>query len=740
VARLSVGSLSAGALHQLLRDQLGSPFARQTLLRIHAASGGNPYFAIELARSLGANVDPLEPLPVPATLEGLLRGPIGRLAQPTRDAIAIVAALGSTSESILARAGISADALEPALAAHVIEREGGTIRFAHPLLASILYQDLGPRRRSLHARVAQVVDDPVVRARHLALSRAAPSADIAARLDDAAQLASDRGASAIAAELAEQAGRLTPRSRHEDRRRRALAAARAHRAAGEWTRARAIALDLLADGQGGPGRAEALILLSELEGGEAAARRLEEALREAGSHPALESLIHCRLAWATRFAGGFDHADAALTLAEALDDDDLRTRARAVQATLSWFAGSAPAPDDLLTVAQQLPAALGGDRLVQEGTQAIVNTFAIAPRIDEARAMFERDHAEWRERDEPRSARALWGLAWLEFWAGRWELAAEHAARAHDTAIQYGLEVPQDHLPISVIAVHRGQLDTAREHSERALAMAEAQFGFHPPQHMAVLALVALWEGETAAALDWFQRAGKRAASLGWGEPSLRWWTADHAELLLEAGRADDASRLVEAWDADAVRVNRPWVGAQVTRSRGLIAAAGGDIDGALTLLARAVDLHEAVGDPFGRARALLALGAARRRDRQKRPAREAIDAAIGAFNELGASTWAARATDEARRVSGRTRQDGLTAAERGIAALVAQGKTNREIASVLFLGERTVASHLTHIYAKLGLRSRTELAHRLRTPAGDPTGAGQDSEVLTFPARRPRP
>jgi hypothetical protein len=50
------------------------------------------------------------------------------------------------------------------------------------------------------------------------------------------------------------------------------------------------------------------------------------------------------------------------------------------------------------------------------------------------------------------------------------------------------------------------------------------------------------------------------------------------------------------------------------------------------------------------------------------------------------------------------------------------------------------VASHLTHIYAKLGLRSRTELAHRLRTPPGDPTGAGQDSEVLTFPARRPRP
>jgi len=716
VEHLAIGPLSVGALHRLLRDRLGTPFARQTLLRIHERSGGNPFFALELARVLDVDVDPLEPLPVPETLEELLRARIADLPAATREALALASALGTPSESLLARAGVSADALEPAAEAHVIEREDGTIRFTHPLLSSVLYQDLGEKRRSIHARIARSAEDPLLRARHLALSKDEPDADVAALLDEAVGLAVERGASAVAAELAEHAVRLTPPHAVDERRRRALAAAIAHQAAGEWTRARTIATDLLAETEIGPWRAEALILLSELESVDRAAELLEEALREAASRPALQSLIHCRLAWVTRFRAGFDHAGAALELAEQLDDDVLRARARAVQAILGWFAGSAEAPGDLPALAQHLPGAVGGERLVQEATQAIVNTFAPSSKRNEARAMLEREYREWRDRDEPRSARALWGLAWLEFWAGRWPLAAEHAARAHDIAIQYGLEVPQDHLPIAVIAVHRGQLELAREHSERALDLAEAQFGSHPPQHMAVLGLVALSSGDPSTAVNWLEKADSRAAALEWGEPSVRWWTPDHVELLLELGRIDDAIHLVDVWEADAARVSRAWVLADVTRCRGLVAAAHGDVEQALALLAQALAEHEAVGDPFGRARALLALGVVRRRARQKRPARQAIEAAVEAFETIGASGWAANARAELGRVSGRKRVAGLTAAERRVAALVAEGRTNREVASALFLGERTVASHLTHIYAKLGVRSRTELAGRLRT------------------------
>ena len=716
VQRLPVGPLSIGALHRFLRDRLDRSFARQTLLRIHERSAGNPFFALELARVRDDDVDPLQPLPVPETLDELLRARISGLPAYTREALEFVSALGTTSESLLEQAGVSADALEAAAVAHVIERENGTIRFTHPLLSSVLYRDMGEKRRSVHGHIAEIVEDPLLRARHLALSRDTPDADVAAVLDDAARLAADRGASAVAAELAEQALRLTPLERLDERHGRALAAARAHHAAGEWTRAQAIAMDLLAETEIGPLRAEALVLLAEVESVERAVELLEEALREAVSRPALQSVIHCRLAWATRFKqASEDHVGAALELANELDDDALRARARAVQAILGWFAGDAEASDDLSARARDFASAVGGEQLVQEATLAVVNTLAPSSKRDEARTLLEREHEEWRERDEPRSARALWSLAWVEFWAGRWTLAAAHAAHAHDIAIQYGLEVPQDHLPIAVIAVHRGQLELAREHSERALELAEEQFVLHPPQHMAVLGLVALWSGESSAAAEWFGKADRRAAELGWGESSVRWWTPDYSELLLELGRIGDAVRVLDVWERDAARVGRDWVLAHVTRSLGLVAAAQGNVDGATSLLRQAIEQHENVGDPFGQARAQLALGIVLRRARQKRGAREAIEAAVVGFEHLGAETWVEKARDELGSIGGRTREKGLTAAERRVAVLVAEGRTNREVAAALFLGQRTVASHLTHIYAKLGVRSRTELSRWLR-------------------------
>lgn len=714
VQRLALGPLSVGAVHQFLRDRLGRPFARQTLLRIHERSGGNPFFALELARVLDANVDPLEPLPVPETLDELLRARIAGFPASTRQALALAAAVGTTSESLLERAGVVAEVLGPALEAHVIERRDGTIRFTHPLLSSVLYRDLGARRRSVHGQIAAIVEDPLVRARHLALSQESPDLEVAGVLDQSAQLAITRGAPAVAAELAEHAVRLTPADACDDVRRRALVAARAHQAAGEWTRARAIAADLLAETGSGSWRVEARILLAELEGLDRAAALLQQALPDATPHPALQSAIHCRLAWATRFKRRFDHARAALELADELDDDALRAQARAVQAILDWFEGKAEAPEDLPALVQHLPGALGGERLVQEATLAIVNTLAPSSRRDEARALLDRERRDWLERDELRSARALWGLAWVEFWAGRWELAADYAAGAQSISVQYGLELPQDHLPIAVIAVHRGQFELARAHSERALELAEDQLGFHPPQHMAVLALVALGGGDPSTAARRFERADRQAAALRWGEPSVRWWSSDYAELMLELGRIADAARILDDWEADAKRVARDWVLAHVTRSRGLLAAADGDVDRALVLLSRAVDEHESVGDSFGQARALLALGTTRRRARQKRPARQTIEAAMVAFERIGAAGWAATASGELGRFGGRQPTAGLTAAERRVAILVARGQTNREVAAALFLGERTVASHLTHIYAKLGVRSRTELANRV--------------------------
>ena len=299
-----------------------------------------------------------------------------------------------------------------------------------------------------------------------------------------------------------------------------------------------------------------------------------------------------------------------------------------------------------------------------------------------------------------------------------WSLEARRriAEQAHDISIQYGLEVPQDHLPSAVIAVHRGRLELARRHSERAFELADEQFvaRLHPPQHMAVMGLASLWEGDRATAEEWLEKAEQCAAELEWHEPSLRWWTGDYAELLLELGRIEDAVRMVDEWEADAQRVSREWVLGHVVRMRGLVAAARGSVDEAQALLQLAVTREEETGDPYGRARALLTLGVLLRRARQKRAARDAISAAVEGFKEIGADSWLVKARGELGSVGGRRREEGLTAAERRVAVLVAEGRTNREVAAALFLGERTVASHLTHVYAKLGIRSRTELARVL--------------------------
>jgi len=715
--QLVVGPLSVGALHRFLRDRLGTSFPRQTLLRLHERSGGNPFFALELARNLPEDIDPLQPLPVPETVEELVSARISALPAPTRNALAFAAAVGTTSVSLLDRAGVVADALDAAVAARVIERENGMIRFTHPLLSSVLYADLGEERRGVHARIAEIVEEPVLRARHIALSTDMPNADVARLLDDAAALAADRGAAAVAAELAEQALRLTPPEGRDERRRRALAAARAHLAAGEWTRARTIGNELLAGTETGPLRAEALLLLAEFEHDDLAVPVLEEALREASSDPGLQASINIRLAFAERFRKGFTSAHAgtrsALELADRLDDDLLRFEALAQLHMLGGMVGDAETPAYAMR-ARELAAAAGDPRLVREANILVAGMQFDSGDIDERRAVLEHEYQVGQERDELFSAEVLWELSWIELWGGHWELAAEHGARARDVRIQYGVERNQDYIPITWVAAHRGQLELAVEESERALKLCEEQIGFHPPLLAAVPGLVALWRGDAVTAAARLGEADRQAAKLGWGAPDARPWTADYAEALLELGRTDEAERVIDVWETDAERLGRRRVLAHVTRCRGLAAAARGAVDEAVSLLEQAAARHDEVGDAFGRARALLALGILRRRARQKRPAREAIHAALGGFEQLGAATWVEKARAELGRIGGRVREEGLTAAERRVAVLVAAGRTNREVAAELFLGERTVAGHLTRVYAKLGVRSRTELARRL--------------------------
>ena len=139
---------------------------------------------------------------------------------------------------------------------------------------------------------------------------------------------------------------------------------------------------------------------------------------------------------------------------------------------------------------------------------------------------------------------------------------------------------------------------------------------------------------------------------------------------------------------------------------------------------------------PFEHARALLALGAVQRRSKRRREARATLETALATFERLGAELWAERARGELKRISGRAATPGaLTPAEERVAALVAEGKTNREVAAALYLSERTVEGHLSHVFGKLGVRSRTELARALAAEQGVASSNPGDSPVSGVPA-----
>jgi DNA-binding CsgD family transcriptional regulator len=717
IVRLRTGPMSVGAIQMLLRQRLGATLSRPTLLELHEVSGGNPFYALELARA-GA-VDPgrdsRQRLAVPPSLERLVNARLGGLDAVTRRALLLIATHGRFPVALVAALEVPPEALDAARAANVIETADGVVRFTHPLLASALYQGAaGEARRAAHRRMAAVVDDPVPRGRHLALASDEPSEELAADLESAASAARHRGMPIAAAELAGHALRLTPTDALDDRHRRALATARAQFEAGEGGRARAMAADLAAVVPAGRTRAEVLLLQADLEPPGMAVALLTDALGQTESAPELQAAIHARLADEGRYTKGIAwaerHASVSLRLAERLDDDALRATALSILASVRFDRGDRHALE-LAERAYRLAAGLDDAQQVKNAGWSVGYVLLMSGLYERARVWMEGQLNEWRDRDEQVRSELLWYLSAVEFQSGNWSVASEYAEQVREIGAQYGIELPQHHLTPAQIALHRGQIAVARDHSRRALSLARGQL---LPMHIGILGTCDLWSGNPQAALASFLRAEEAADGRGWSEPAMRLWRGEYAEALLQLGRIEDAAVLVADWELRAARLGRERVLVEALRCRGQIAAARGDLATAGDLLEAAVDRSQAAGEPFARARALLALGVVRLRARQKRTAREALEAALAGFEALGAAGWAATARGELARIGGRERIEGLSPSELRVAELVAEGRTNREIASLLFLGERTVAGHLTHVYAKLGIRSRTELARRL--------------------------
>ena len=330
--------------------------------------------------------------------------------------------------------------------------------------------------------------------------------------------------------------------------------------------------------------------------------------------------------------------------------------------------------------------------------------------------------------DEVTEVEPLWGLSVLEWRAGNWDLAARFARDLLALAAQTGAEgeEPVWDLAPTVIAAHRGQIVDARARAEHALARAGEQ-GNRRAQamHLWMLGFIELSGDDPAAALEHLRPAWQIYDELGYFEPGHRLELADTLEASIAVGELDEAERRLVPWEGRARALDRAWAIAITARCRARLLAVRGDLESAFAAFDDALAAHERSVYPFEHARTLLALGATQRRAKQRGAARATLEQALGTFEQLGAPLWAEKTRAELARIGGRSRSRGeLTESEGRIAALVGEGRSNREVAAALFLTEHTVETVLSRVYRKLGIRSRTELANRLTREAGEPPPA----------------
>jgi DNA-binding CsgD family transcriptional regulator len=731
VSSLRLGPLSLGAIHRLLRDRLGSSLPRPALRRLHEASGGNPFFAIELARAVAGRLDdirPGRPLPVPTTMTDLLHQRIATLPGRTRDVLLAASALAEPTVEALGASGVKDldDALRPALKDGLVEFHAGSVRFTHPLLASAVYEAATPqRRRALHRTLAAAARSAEERARHLAYAQEEPDADVAGTLERAADEARTRGATAAAAELLEQARRLTPVEEAEARSRRTAAAAEAISAAGDLVRARQLFREAIADAPSGPPRARVLALASWQHLVDRMAL-LDEALVQAGDDPRIRAEIHLSRSWGLifeSFAAALPDALQAMELAEVSSEAVLQARALNQLGFLEMVLAE-PTAAETLERASALADRIGGFTGYETPGTNLGHLHMFHERFDEARAAYEAQAARAGSAGDEDSKIGIIGhLSELEWRVGRWVLAEGYTQEGVDFDEESAEERPHGAALWfrGLVAAHRGRLEAARADAELALARSlDLRDGIWEIHSLGLLGFVALSADAPVEALAHLETLPALTEKLAAREPGIFHFHGDLIEALVRTGALESAELEARKLEGRARKLGRRWALVLALRGRALVAAERGDLEGALALLEEARETSTKLAMPFERARTLLTLGAVNRRAKKKRAAREALSEALTIFEELGAPVWARKAQAESDRIGGRPAASGeLTETEQRVAALVAQGRSNKEVARELFVTVKTVERNLSQIYRKVGVRSRAELAHHLSSREG---------------------
>jgi DNA-binding CsgD family transcriptional regulator len=321
---------------------------------------------------------------------------------------------------------------------------------------------------------------------------------------------------------------------------------------------------------------------------------------------------------------------------------------------------------------------------------------------------------------------ALCLSAEIGWWSGRWTTAYADAAEALQWSSENGQPglVGQSLSMLDRLDAARGDRASCEAHVDRGRREVEPRgVGCMPVHSLAALGLAALSVGDLADAVTKLQQSWDLACGLGVGNPDVVPMAGDLAEALARTGENGRCAQVLHWLENRATSTGLAYPRAVAWRARGILAT---DADHAQALFAKSLSaLGDADQIPFERARTLLCSGAALRRNRRPVAAREPLNRALALFDGLGARPWAARTSAElaasgvkdqrfTMAPTAAMRLKELSPQELQVARVAARGQNNIEVAAALFVSRKTVEAHLTRVYRKLGIRSRTELARIL--------------------------
>jgi DNA-binding CsgD family transcriptional regulator len=710
----------------------------ETAERLYRATAGNPLALLELAPEAGRlSAAPTDaPVPISATVAAAFARRLGPLPERTRRVLVLAAAGDSRDAAALARAtagtGLGLADLAPAEEAGLVSLDAGRVEFRHPLARSAVYADAtAAERREAHAALAAALPDRDVekRAWHLAAASVGPDAQAAAALEQAGTRARERSAYAVAAAAFESGAHLALSA--EVRARQLFAAADSATLAGMPSRA----LTLLDDAQPGDGDEVLSARIDYLRGQltmrrgrvldgyaliVAAAERLAQTDPEAAVVMLAEAVHGCFYAGATPQMVAA--AERAGTLAAPLSSERAAFFAALARGMALIAAGDGEAGARAARTAVALLECSGELR----DDPRLAEWIAVAP-------LWLREAAAGRKlvalaADRARTRAALGALPTLLHHLARDQATTDQwsaASATYDEAVRLAretglrLELAAALAGLAWLEARQGREQACRAHAAEAAALCrELDLGTYGIWAVQALGDLELGLGRAEAAATHHEAQAAELRSRGIADVDLS-PAAELVEAYLRLGRPDAAARVAAELAAAAEAKGQPWALARAARCRGLLA----EDDELDACFAEALEHHERTPDAFEAARTRLAFGARLRRARQRVRAREELRAALDTFDALGALPWAEQAraelaaTGETARRRDPSTLDELTPQELQIARLLADGHTTREAAAAIFLSPKTVEYHLRHVYRKLRINSREELAAAL---AGD--------------------